>query len=450
MRCRQGVRQQGDGTEGPRTDSLELTLEERAILEGEHGEARRKAMASVVDYGRVFGARRLVEIEGAPHLVTSFGTGAMKPFFAMLDELIAAGMRSERPFTVDPRPVDHTNVRYGFADRVALRLLYGKQKQYEAQLAGLGLRDRAAFTCTCYLQEVGNTPPRDAVLAWSESSAVVFANSVLGARTNRNAAGIDLLCNVLGKAPLFGLLTDDGRRATWLVDVRTSRLPEAQLLGAAIGQRVVDGVPYIRGLDRWLGPVSDAATVAYLKDMGAAAASNGAVGLFHVEGVTPEALDAGRGLLADEPDHYGADDEELVRVLRAFPVVWKRRDATPRQCFIGCPHLTTGQLEGWTERILDALREAGRAKLAVETYLCAAPQVHEAFRRQVATHEAALRAGLRFTSLCPLMFMSSPVARKRAVVTNSAKLRTYTTARYFLDDDLLPVLVSGALRTAES
>jgi predicted aconitase len=444
MRCRQGVRQQGDGTEGLRTDSLELTPEERAILHGEQGEARRKAMASVVRYGQVFEARRLVEIEGAPHLVTSFGTGAMKPFFAMLDELIAAGVRSERPFTVNPRPVDYINVRYGLADRVALRLLYGKQKEYEAQLARLGLRDAGAFTCACYLPEVGNTPPRGAVLAWSESSAVVFANSVLGARTNRNAAGIDLLCNVLGKAPEFGLLTDEGRRATWLVDVRTSALPEAQLLGSAIGQRVVDGVPYITGLDRWLGPVDEDATVAYLKDMGAAAASNGAVGLFHAEGVTPEAVDAARALVADAPDRYVVDDDELLRVLRAYPVTWERPDAAPKQCFIGCPHLTSGQLAGWTERILDALRQAGRARLTVETYLCAAPQVHAAFRsRRAADHEAALRAGLRFTSLCPLMFMSNPLARRRAVVTDSTKLRTYTTARYFRDDDVLPVIVNG-------
>ncbi len=407
-------------------------------------------MASVVAYGRVFGARRLAEIEGAPHLVTSFGTGAMKPFFAMLDELIAGGARSTRPFTVNPRPVDYANLRYGLADRVALRLLYGKQKHYEAQLAWLGLRDGAAFTCTCYLPEVGNAPPRDSVLAWSESSAVVFANSVLGARTNRNAAGIDLLCNVLGKAPLFGLLTDEGRRATWLVDVRTSGLPEAQLLGSAIGQRVVDGVPYITGLDRWLGPVSEDATVAYLKDMGAAAASNGAVGLFHVEGVTPEALDAARGLVADEPGRYAVDNGELARVLRAYPVTWARPDAAPRQCFIGCPHLTMGQLEGWTERVLDALRHAGRTRLRVETYLCAAPQVHEAFRRRRTTHEAALRAGLSFTSLCPLMFMSNPLARKRAVVTDSAKLRTYTTARYFTDDDLLPLIVHGDVRAVAS
>jgi hypothetical protein len=426
---------------------MELAPEEHAILAGERGEALRKAVDSVVRYGLAFGARRLVEIEGGGHLVTSFGSGTMKPYYAMLDDLIAAGLRSARPFTANPRPVDYANVRYGLVDHLALRLLYGKQKAYESQLTRLGLRD--AFSCTCYLPEVGNTPRRDAVLAWSESSAVVFANSVLGARTNRNAAGIDLLCNVLGKAPLFGLLTDDGRRASWLVEVRTQALPEAQLLGSTIGQRVVDAVPYVTGLDRFLEPASDDATVGYLKDMGAAAASNGAVGLYHVEGITPEAAAEGRGLLLDAYRRYVVDDDELAHVKSGYPVLWKRSDAVPRLCFIGCPHLTHRQVSEWTERILDALRQTGRVRLEVETYLCAAPQVLEVFRREGPTLASALRAGLRFTSLCPLMFMANPLVERRAVVTNSAKLRTYSTARYFIDDDVVRVVVEGTTKASK-
>ncbi len=281
------------------------------------------------------------------------------------------------------------------------------------------------------------------MLAWSESSAVVFANSVLGARTNRNAAGIDLLCNVLGKAPLFGLLTDEGRRASWLVEVRSSELPNAQLLGSAIGQRVVGDVPYIAGLDRFLGPASDEATVSYLKDMGAAAASNGAVGLYHVENITPEAVAMGRALLPEGHGRYAVSDAELERVMRGYPVLWKRSDANPRLCFIGCPHLSLQQVAWWTESILGALREAGRGKPRVETYLCAAPQVLRAFRRSDGQYEHASRAGVRFTSICPLMFMSNPLARRKAVVTNSNKLRTYSTARFFLDEDVLDILVEG-------
>ena len=281
------------------------------------------------------------------------------------------------------------------------------------------------------------------MLAWSESSAVVFANSVLGARTNRNAAGIDLLCNVLGKAPLFGLLTDEGRRASWLVEVRSSKLPDGQLLGSAIGQRVVADVPYIAGLDRFLGPASDGATLSYLKDMGAAAASNGAVGLYHVENITPEAVAMGRGLLPEGYSQYAVSDAELERVMRDYPVLWKRSDARPRLCFIGCPHLSLQQVAWWAESILDALREAGRVKTQVDTYLCAAPQVLRVFRRRDRQYERATRAGVRFTSICPLMFMSNPLARRKAVVTNSNKLRTYSTARFFLADDVLNILIGG-------
>jgi predicted aconitase len=434
---------EGGDTEAPLGQPMELTAEESAILRGEQGEALRKTMDSVVKYGAAFEAQRLVRIAGAPHLVTSFGAGTMQPYFAMLDELISAGLHSEKPFTVNPRPVDRRNVRYSVPDRLVLRLLFGRQEAYESQLAKLGLRDGDAFSCTCYLPEVGNTPQRDQVLAWSESSAVVFANSVLGARTNRNAAGIDLLCNLLGKAPLFGLLTDEGRRASWLVEVRSSELPNAQLLGSAIGQRVIEDVPYIAGLDRFLGPAGDERTLSYLKDMGAAAASNGAVGLYHVENITPEAVALGRGLLTEGHGRYEVSDAELERVMRGYPVLWKRDDARPRLCFIGCPHLSLQQVAGWTERILSALRGAGRAKPRLDTYLCAAPQVLQAFRRSSSLHEAAAHAGLRYTSLCPLMFMTNPLARRKAVVTDSNKLRTYSTARFFLDDDVVDILVEG-------
>lgn len=437
-------------TQAPPGQPLELTAEESAILRGDLGEALRKTMESVVRYGAAFGARRLVDIEGAPHLVTSFGAGTMKPYFAMLDELIAAGLRSARPFTVDPRPVDRLNLRYGVTDRLLLTLLYGRQEAYEGQLAKLGLRDGDAFTCTCYLPEVGNTPQRGAVLAWSESSAVVFANSVLGARTNRNAAGIDLLCSVLGKAPLFGLLTDEGRRASWLVEVGTSGLPNAQLLGSAIGQRVIDEVPYIAGLDRFLGPAGEETTASYLKDMGAAAASNGAVGLYHVENVTPEAVALGRDLLEEGHSRYAVSDAELERVMRGYPVLWKRSDAKPRLCFVGCPHLSLPQVAQWTERILDALHAAGRDRLRVDTCLCAAPQVLEAFSRSSPQRERAVRAGVTYTSVCPLMFMNNPLARRRAVVTSSNKLRTYTTARFFLDDEVLRIIVEGRVKASPS
>ena len=424
---------------------MELTEQERAVLRGERGKALQKAMKCVVRFGAAFEARRLVAIHGAPHLVTSFGPSVIKPYLMMMDELVAAGLRTKAPFTVNPRPVDRENINYSWLEKIVIKFFWGRQKAYERQLYRLGLRDRNAFTCTCYLPEVGNVPGEGDVLAWSESSAVVFANSVLGARTNRNSAGIDLLCNIVGKAPLFGLLTDEGRRATWLVEVRAARLPNAQLLGSAIGMRVVEGVPYITGLDRFLGRGLDETTVGYLKDMGASAASNGAVGLYHVENVTPEALRTGRDLLREGHRRYVVHDAELERVMRSYPVLWKRRNASPRLCIIGCPHLTLQQVRWWARRIPDALREEGRASVAVDTFMCAAPDVLERFALSAPEHRRIVAAGVRLTSICPLIYMSNPFTASRPVVTNSNKLRTYSTARFFSDEQVLQAVVSGRL-----
>lgn len=159
------------------------------------------------------------------------------------------------------------------------------------------MKDSNAFTCACYLDEVGNIPKKGDILAWSESSAVVYANSVLGARTNRNSGVIDLLCGVVGRAPEFGFLTDEGRMADWIVEVRTSKTPEAQVLGSAIGMKVMEDVPYITGLDKHLGTRLTQDAKDYLKDMGAALASNGAVGLYHVDKLTPEARERKKALL---------------------------------------------------------------------------------------------------------------------------------------------------------
>lgn len=420
-----------------------LTPEEKAILEGKQGATLQKVMESVVLYGQVFGAKRLVPLDSPVHLVTSFGMPLLKPVFAMMDELIAAGLKTEKPFTVDPRPIDYTNVPCNPLEKLIFTIMYGKQKEYEKLLSKVGLKDENAFTCTCYLPEVGNIPARGDRLAWAESSAVVFANSVIGARSNRNSGIIEFFCGILGKAPEFGLLTDEGRRAKWLVEVKTSRLPNAQLLGSAIGMKVVEDVPYITGLDRFLGTELTATVKDYLKDMGAASASNGAVGLYHVDNLTPEAVEQGRSLLVKDYRTYTIDDQELERVFASYPEMWKQPAARPKLCFIGCPHLSLPQLESWSERITGALAKAGRAKVAIPTFLCAAPDVCQAFAKDRTRYERLLASGVRLTSMCALMYMNNPLCAKKPVITNSNKLRTYTTAKFLLDDDVLARIVNG-------
>ncbi|RCX10517.1 putative aconitase subunit 1 [Anaerobacterium chartisolvens] len=421
---------------------MELTDEERALLKGEKGQALRKAMESVVVYGEAFGAKRLLPVNGPVHVVTSFGIPILEPVFDMMDELIAEGLAAKQPFTVNPRPIDYANVRCGILQKLAFKVMYGRQKEYEKQLERVGLKSNKSFTCTCYLPEVGNTPQKGDVLAWAESSAVVYANSVIGARTNRNSGVIELLSGIIGRTPEFGLLTDEGRRAKWLIEVKTQSLPNPQVLGGAIGMAVMEDVPYITGLDSFLGEGMNEDTQGYLKDMGAASASNGAVGLYHVDKITPEAAEQGRSLLAEGYKTYVVDDSALERVLNSYPVMWKNENARPKLCFIGCPHLSLSQIYGWTDKLCRCVEGKGKRKLSVRTVLSAAPEVIEKFKGDGPYYKRLASTGASLTSICPLMYMNNPLCSKQAVITNSNKLRTYTTARFFTDEKILQIITA--------
>jgi predicted aconitase len=422
---------------------MELTKEEEEILEGKQGSALQKAMKSVVMYGETFGAKRLIPIDGSIHMVTSFGIPILSPVFDIMDELIENNILPDKPFTVDPRPLDYVNVKCNILEKLVFKIMYGKQMEYEKQLKMVGLKDNNAFTCTCYLPEVGNIPKRGEVLSWSESSAVVYANSVLGARTNRNSGVIELLCGVVGKVPEFGLVTEDGRKAKWLVKVQTSKLPNPQVLGSAIGMKVVEDVPYIEGLSEFLGQGIKEATTNYLKDMGAASASNGAVGLYHIEGITPEAVDYEKKLLVENYKTYIIDDEELSRVEASYPVMWKDRKASPKVCFIGCPQLSLSQIYSWLDNIEAGLKKASKAKLSINTLMCAAPDIIEKFKKDEEAFKRLINTGAKLTYICPLMYMNNPICSKHAVITNSNKLRTYTTARFYTDEAILEKIVEG-------
>ena len=179
---------------------MKLTPEEKQILAGSQGETMAKILKTVVDFGDVFGATKLVPITHSSHFVTSFGIGLLKPLFRTMDEIIAAGIKTKEPFTVDPRPIDYRNVKCNLLDKLIFsKIMYSQQKRYEEQLKQIGLKDSDSFTCTSYFEEVGNLPKYGDILGWAESSAVVYANSVLGARCNRNSGMLDLFSAIIGK-----------------------------------------------------------------------------------------------------------------------------------------------------------------------------------------------------------------------------------------------------------
>ncbi|MBD9116032.1 MAG: aconitase X [Neglectibacter timonensis] len=421
---------------------MKLTQEQQEILNGSRGETMAKVMETLVRYGELYDSDTMIPVTGKNnHLVTSFGLKALTPVYELMDQLIAEGAVSGTKFSADPRPLDK-NVPSSFLQNIIFNhFMYSKQDFYEDQLQKLGLMEKDAFTCTCYMDEVGNIPKKGDILSWSESSAVVYANSVLAARCNRNSGIIDLMGAICGFVPRFGLLTDEGRKAKWIVEVHTTKKPEAQLLGSAIGMKVMEDVPYIKGLDKWLGSLDDDAK-AYLKDMGAATASNGAVGLYHVAGITPEAVEQGEDLILPDAQVYVIDDTELQRVYESYPVIWKNREATPKLCFMGCPHMSLHQLIDWTERVEQGLKAAGNKKVVIPTVFTAAPAVIEKFN--ATPYATRLKeTGVIVSYICPLMYMNNPLSGKIPVITSSNKLRTYTSARYYTDDEILAQITKG-------
>ena len=421
-----------------------LTQEQQALLDGEKGETIAKVMKTLVMYGEAFSAKRMVPITSEyGHSVISFGISVMEPVYDLYEQLLSEGAVSKQKFSADPRPLDK-NVPSNLLQNIVFKIMYGAQERMEKQLEEFGIMNDDAYTCACYLPEVGNAPGRGEVLSWAESSAVVYANSVLGARCNRNSGIIELMGSIAGFVPEFGFLTDDGRKADWIVEVRTSKLPEAQVFGSAVGMKVLEEVPYIKGLDQWLGTELDESVCAYLKDFGAATASNGSVGLYHVENLTPEAVDYGDDLIRENARVYVVDDAELERVKNSYPDIWKNPDAKPKLCFVGCPHLTLQQLIDWTLKVEEGLKASGNKKVKIPTVFTTAPAVLKEFNKS--EYASRLEAtGVVLSYICPLMYMNNPLSKKMPVITASYILRTYTSARFNTDAEILEIITKGAI-----
>ena len=422
---------------------MKLTKEQREILKGSKGELMAGVMKSLVLYGRAFGADCLVPVTSQYNHVSAYwGTKDRKPVYELMQRLIDGGVVSGQKFTANPRPLDKAVPATLLQKLIFKHSTYSQQEEYEAQLKELGILSDSAYTCACYFDQAGNKPKAGDVLSWSEASAVVYANSVLGARCNRNPAMMDLMGSVAGVVPRFGLLTEEGRKARWIIKVQTTKQPDAQLLGSAVGRKVMQDVPYITGMKRWLGTELTEAVCGYLKDFGGAAASDGAVGLYHVEELTPEAKDQGAALIRENCRVYVIDDKELERVRKSYPVLWKRKHAKPELCFVGCPHLSLQQLNNWTLRVERALQDAGRKKVYIPTVFTAAPGVIRAFR-ETEYAERLKATGVILSEICPLMYLSNPLCSSMRVITCSNKLRGNSNAKYYPEDELLQKITKG-------
>lgn len=399
---------------------MQLTDEERAMADGRDGPAVARAMDLLMRYGRALDAERLVATNNVVASVTASTPfnrdfartqGGMDAVFSefSLDSEVSVPIPRIRAFT--------THTQLGFAPDEPERMGVDEAtvqfyRDNEAYVTGLGVQ--ATNTCTPY--QVGNLPTRGEHCAWMESSAVVYCNSVLGARTNtegRESVGAAMLT---GRIPFWGYHLDANRRGTHHIRLQTpvESTSDWGLLGYWIGDQVQERVPVVTG-------VGALPNLARLKHFGAAASSSGGVEMYHLVGVTPEAptLEAAFGGVAPA--------QVLDFGLAEMRATWEKINATGRDSkvdyvMLGCPHYTLEQL--WE---VARLIEGRRVHPDCELWIFTAGAIKSVADRN-GTTKLLQDAGVRvMTDSCSAMSRAAPKGT-RVAAFDSAKQAHYLPA----------------------
>jgi predicted aconitase len=388
--------------------SVELSADDRAMLDGERGEAARLAMRIVVDLARVMEADRLIDVASA-HVDGCLYHGPAGLDFA--ERLVAGGAAISVPTTLNTGSLDllHPELVRETPERAR-----AARRQMDLYVA-MGCRP----TWTCAPYQLPGRPSLGQQIAWAESNAIVFANSVLGARTNRYGDFIDICAAITGRVPHAGLHREENRRAEIvfrLVAVPDRLLREDVLypvLGHFIGRHAGSAVAAIEGLPPDTGEDR-------LKALGAAAASSGSVALFHAVGITPEAPTMQAALGGRQPSRDVDVTTEMLRSARDELSTTSREDLAAVS--LGTPHFSLAEFESLLP-LLDGIRVDPRVDLYISTGRDVLAEVE---RRGWLPRLAA--AGARIiTDTCTYI---TPIMRvdDGPVMTNSAKCAWYAPA----------------------
>jgi len=365
---------------------MKLEPEQESILNGESGKALAKAMETLKVYGESFGAGRLVPIKSG-HLAGTFAAAPYGGYYKILEQAAAEGLKVKVPTTLNPRP--------GHTLNLLNRVVFMKQKRLDKLVADMGVTPN--YSCVCYKD--ANVPDKGDVLAWAESSAVQFANSAIGARTNRNSILIDICSALTGLTPEFGYLLDENRRGQVLIKLDVNKM-DPPALGYLLGQKVVDKVPVIEHHDfSWTE----------LKNMGGAMAASGAVALFHVEGLTPEAPDMKTAFDGEPKSTITITQDDLDGVR-------SKKSGWADQVVFGCPQMTVEEASGLAENF------AGK-KVSKPTSFCLIPSEKIEFEKTELCGKAR-EAGVEVYDHCPVAALTVRVSGKN-VLASSAKCYYY-------------------------
>jgi predicted aconitase len=377
---------------------MRLTDEEKKYLEGEFGDANRIAMELLVEIGSAFDAEKLLPIQSA-HIVAHFGS-VHQAGIDFLENLAAGGGKCKVTTTVDPLSVD-----FGRCEQFKIPEWY-REKQERLKNAVEQLGAIPSWSCTPYHSL--NVPRYGQNIVWAESSAISYANSVIGARTNRTPFGMDISASITGKVPEFGLYIEKNRRGSILFDIQIDDFSELDYhtLGGVVGRLSGARIPVIKGMP--LGTTND-----QLKCFGAGAGSVGSVALYHALGITPEAR------CRDPFD--GQEPEEVFTITREDLSEMENQLTTANSQLeidmvtMGCPLLSLDELKSIFHKMLSR-----RVKKDMYFWIYLSPEVYN-LGKSMGYVEPLEDAGIWFsTGTCATI---SPVKLWgfKHVMTNSAK-----------------------------
>jgi len=400
---------------------LFLADDEKAMLDGAGGVAKQKAMELLVRYAQALGAERFVDtknIAGVPGSSTLFlqkyfeehsGDGSFEAVFSLYD------LDASEVMSVPEAGGNCCHLQGGmdlahWADLGMSREAMKHQQEDEAALARHGVR--IMKTCTPYL--AGNLPVKGEHCAWMESSAVVYCNSVIGARTNTEGRESTSAAMLTGKIPDWGFHRDEHRHATHLIEVATpvESVMDWGMLGYFIGGAVEEDIPVLTGAIHQADPLRH-------KHFGAAAASSGGVEMYHIVGVTPEAASLEMALGGRKPVvtiKYGPGERRCVyETLNA-----NGRDPNVDYVMLGCPHASIEQFRA-VARLLDG------KKIKTHLWMFTSRAVKTVADMSGFTKKIEDAGGLVMTDTCSAIARAVPKGTK-VVALDSAKQTHYLPA----------------------
>jgi predicted aconitase len=375
------------------------------MYDGKHGIAIEKSMEILVALGDIYGAENMVDITSAQISGVSYKTIG-EAGLEYLDELAASGVKVKVPSTLNPAGIDLER----WEDLKFSKQFAEKQNKIIAAYQKMGI----STTCTCTPYLVGNVPIMGSHIAWSESSAVCYANSVLGARTHREGGPGALAAAICGKTAAYGYHLDEGRKAKYVFELEIPlKGVDYGALGYIVGKIVGGGVPYFK--------LKNIPSINELKSLGAALASSGAVALYHVEGVTPEYEEALKSEDMELIERISVTEDDVMDARKKLSTTAQKPDLI---C-IGCPHASLDEIEKIAEKI------SGR-KLSTPFWVCTSIPVKAAADRMGYTKTIENAGG---KLICDTCMVVSPIEDLgfKVIGVDSAKAANYVPTMCGLD-----------------